>query len=446
MIKLTFKHKIRAAFLVTIFVAGTIGLASNTILKSIKNTSLDFSFRDTQDLIDAESLNLGIERTVASGRAFLLSEDKQYLVRLGNFESTTQTTLERLVIHVENEKTHQLLGRLQTSFNEYVSELNRLVQMRNQGRSLQIIIDDFEKQLHPKQLNLESNIQELITLKKAEYEAGERHVLQSFSRSRTLIFYISAISLLFAGVLAFVFSQTLVRLYSKARDAAIVREEVLAVVAHDLKNPLASIQLNTQMQLKLLKSGVNETTLEKSFQMIARSARNMESLIQDLLTAARFSVDEVILEKEPVMISELLKDLTEELKPIANVKRITLVENLKIGESKIICDSKRIWQVASNILGNAIKFSPQDSFITLSAEPGNHELEIAVSDQGPGIPEDQLPYVFDRFKQAHREDARNGSGLGLYISKKIIEAHGGRIWAETSNKQGSTFHFTLPMS
>lgn len=246
-------------------------------------------------------------------------------------------------------------------------------------------------------------------------------------------------------MLSFLFSQTLTRLYAKAQEASVIREEVLAVVAHDLKNPLASIQLNSEIQLKLMKSGINETALQKSLQMIGRSARNMESLIQDLLTAARFSADRVILEKETVKLGELLKDIAEELRVNAQTKRVSLVENIVERDTLISCDPKRIWQVISNILGNAIKFSPPNSSVTLSLVRKPGKLEVSVRDQGPGIPEDQLPFVFERFKQARNEDARNGSGLGLYISKRIIEAHGGQIWADT-DAQGSNFHFTLPIS
>jgi signal transduction histidine kinase len=111
----------------------------------------------------------------------------------------------------------------------------------------------------------------------------------------------------------------------------------------------------------------------------------------------------------------------------------------------VIADAARINQVLSNLVGNAVKFTPRDGLITISAEQVDGEVRFAVIDTGPGIPAEQLPHIFGRFWQAKSSD-RRGIGLGLAIAKGIVEAHSGRIWVESSVGLGSTFYFTLPVA
>ena len=139
----------------------------------------------------------------------------------------------------------------------------------------------------------------------------------------------------------------------------------------------------------------------------------------------------------------MLDDALLAAAPLAEAKRITLSANL-IDSPKLEADSERIFRVLSNLLGNAIKFTPEGGNITVRAQRCADELWITVIDTGPGIPADELPHVFDRYWKA-RPASQSGTGLGLYIAKGIVEVHGGRIWAESSNC-GARLTFTLPLT
>jgi signal transduction histidine kinase len=134
----------------------------------------------------------------------------------------------------------------------------------------------------------------------------------------------------------------------------------------------------------------------------------------------------------------------EMLRPLATAASLELRAEIADNVSTVSADSARLLQVLSNLVGNAIKFTPKGGFITIRIEPLGDELRFAVSDTGPGIPPDQLPHIFGRFWQANRKD-RRGIGLGLAIAKGIVEVHGGRIWVESQLGEGSNFYFTIPV-
>jgi signal transduction histidine kinase len=139
---------------------------------------------------------------------------------------------------------------------------------------------------------------------------------------------------------------------------------------------------------------------------------------------------------------DLLEDAVTDAQPLADAKHISLVLDLS-DPPKIDADPHRISQVLSNLIGNAIKFTPEGGTVTLHAQPRDGTLSVTIADTGRGIAPDDLAHIFDRYWRPKRSDVE-GTGLGLYIARGIVEAHGGRVWAESST-QGATFVFTLPL-
>jgi signal transduction histidine kinase len=139
----------------------------------------------------------------------------------------------------------------------------------------------------------------------------------------------------------------------------------------------------------------------------------------------------------------LINDTIDMLRPIASGSTIRLEANVEEGLPQVLADSARIQQVLSNLVGNAVKFTPRNGRVSITAEPADGEVRFGVIDTGPGIPAEQLPHIFGRFWQAQPSD-RRGIGLGLAIAKGIVEAHKGKIWVESHVGLGSTFYFTLP--
>ncbi len=234
------------------------------------------------------------------------------------------------------------------------------------------------------------------------------------------------------------------RLFAQAQEATRARDHTLAVVAHDLRNPLASIAMSAEMLLHMLPPRASAFHRE-SLEGMHRSAHRMHRLVDDLLDVARMEMGGVALELADRDPAALFADAEAMLRPLAEARSVRLEFTVGDPAPSVRADGFRVVQVLSNLVGNALKFSPEGSRVSVTCAAAGGELRVSVSDQGPGIPADQLPHLFGAFWQADRGD-RRGVGLGLSIARDVVEAHGGRIWVDTLPDAGSTFHFTLPFS
>jgi PAS domain S-box-containing protein len=234
------------------------------------------------------------------------------------------------------------------------------------------------------------------------------------------------------------------RLYREAQRAIKTREEVLAIVSHDLKNPLAAVALVAQL-LARLSSQADLRLLPSFANQIQRSVDQMQKLIGDLLDFAKIQSGTFSVEKFREKTTDVILPVIEILKILAEEKRQYLEIEVPMSLPEIDCDSYRMGQVLSNLLGNAIKFTPEGGHVQLKATEEKDGILVSISDSGPGITPEQLPRVFERFWQA-QGTKQFGSGLGLSIAKGIIEAHGAKIWAESEVGQGSRFYFTIPLA
>lgn len=223
------------------------------------------------------------------------------------------------------------------------------------------------------------------------------------------------------------------------RRALQLSEEVLSIVAHDLRNPLSSIGLRAQ---SLLRSSTEERQ-RKHLRVIIGTTRQMNILIEDLLDLARLESGQLRLARDATEIEPLLDQVIEVHRPLLDEAGLRLAVRVAPGLPRIEADAGRVTQVLSNLVGNAIKFTPRGGTITVSAEHTEGTLLISVEDTGCGIGPEQQSHLFERFWQGSPLD-RRGAGLGLSICKVLIEAHGGRIWVESALGKGSTFRFTLP--
>jgi signal transduction histidine kinase len=235
-------------------------------------------------------------------------------------------------------------------------------------------------------------------------------------------------------------------LFRAARHAGRAREEMVAVVSHDLKNPLATIQLAVSFLLEeLVPDDAAHRPEREQLHAIHHSAERMYRLIHDLLDVAAIEAGQLVVARSPVAVDVLLTDALELLRPLAAAKRIALVADPSPGLPPVDADRERVLQVFSNLGGNAVKFTPENGRVEVRVTVREAVVEFAVRDTGPGIASADLPHVFDRFWQA-RKTARAGVGLGLAIAKGIIEAHGGTIRVESEPGRGSCFTFTLPVA
>jgi PAS domain S-box-containing protein len=247
----------------------------------------------------------------------------------------------------------------------------------------------------------------------------------------------------FAGLAALHINNS--RLYRDSLEASRLRDQVLRIVAHDLRNPLNTISLSAGL-LRELHPLDADTPGGSALEVIGRAVQRADRLIGDLLDVARIESGRLALRIEPEALRPLLEEAVRLQQPLAAEKSLALRLELpgKLPPA-VSADRDRVFQVFENLLGNAIKFTPPGGQITIRAEEHGGEVRFAVADTGPGIPADELPHLFAPFWQALAAGSE-GAGLGLAISRGIVEAHGGRIWAESELGRGSVFYFTLPVA
>jgi light-regulated signal transduction histidine kinase (bacteriophytochrome) len=231
------------------------------------------------------------------------------------------------------------------------------------------------------------------------------------------------------------------RLVSEQR-AVHARDELIAVVSHDLRTPLSAITMLSELMTSHQPAADPPISpvLHDAPERIRNSANHMKALIDDLLDLAKIEANRFVLRPRATESSALIEEALRAASPLAAAKKIRITS--QVDSATLEVDPERIFRVLSNLLGNAIKFTPEGGTIAVRAERHSDQLMFAVSDTGPGIPADQLPHLFERYWQA-RPARQLGAGLGLYIAKGIVEAHGGRIWAESP--AGARLVFTLPV-
>lgn len=225
----------------------------------------------------------------------------------------------------------------------------------------------------------------------------------------------------------------------------ITRDQFVAIVSHDLKNSIVAIAIGARLMRRgLSHDAADPGRVLENLGLIERAAAGMDRMIGDLLDVEQVAQGQLKLKLENVDICTLLQDCRDLFAPEVSSKSFSM--NIHLSPEPIVAevDRDRMLQVLSNLIGNALKFTPDGGSITLSAKKQESHIEVSVTDNGPGIAEQDTRQIFQRFSQLKRKD-RRGLGLGLYIAKWIVEAHHGRIWVTSEVGRGSTFTFTIPI-
>jgi PAS domain S-box-containing protein len=231
------------------------------------------------------------------------------------------------------------------------------------------------------------------------------------------------------------------QLFHEAQHARHARDDVLSVVAHDLRNPLGVIRNGAELLSDL---GLEERQ-RRFTEMILRAADGMNRLINDLLEMTRIESGHLALDVATLRVAPLVDETVAMMRPLAAARQIELETAIADAGTCIRADNVRVHQVLSNLIGNAIKFTPAGGNVRITCTLLGGMARFSVIDTGPGIATEEIPHIFNRFWQANRNDQR-GIGLGLAIARGLVESHGGEIWVESAAGQGATFHFTLPLA
>jgi signal transduction histidine kinase len=243
----------------------------------------------------------------------------------------------------------------------------------------------------------------------------------------------------------FLLNERLKRFIVQLMDANDQRTKFLDNVTHELKHPLAVVWGHAS---HLLSRPLKEWTSEEltlSLGAIHRNSQGLNSMLEEMMDAARISSHKVMLRREALHASEQVREIVEAFCPQASAKGIWLAADCPEGNGPGFSGDKlRLRQILSNLISNALKFTPAGGKVTVSVAPSGTSVHFTVTDTGPGMPADALDRVFDRSYQTEAGRRQKGLGLGLEISKGFVTLHGGTIWAESQPGKGARFHFTIP--
>ncbi|HVX39214.1 MAG TPA: ATP-binding protein [Gemmatimonadaceae bacterium] len=233
-------------------------------------------------------------------------------------------------------------------------------------------------------------------------------------------------------------------LYARARHATELRDEILGIVSHDLRNPVAAI--STALERLEEDGGLSPEARRRLFRIMRDSIEWMKRMIQDLLDAASIDAGRLSIEPGPEDLAFVLRTAYALHEPSFADADVALALDVPEQLPRVEVDGERMLQAIGNLLSNAVKFTPRGGHVVLGASTRESEIVVTVQDDGPGIPAEDLPHVFDRFWHTRRSSRTRGTGLGLGIAKAIVEAHGGRIEVESTLGRGSCFSFSVPVA
>lgn len=243
------------------------------------------------------------------------------------------------------------------------------------------------------------------------------------------------------GQLAMRFNQ----MAAKLEQVEAMRRQLIGDVSHELRTPLTAIKGS----MEGLVDGILPAT-EETFRQIHQEAERLNRLVDDLQELSRVEAGAYPLDLRPLQVSRLAETVTKRLRQQFESKRVNLQFNLPVDLPQVLADEDRALQVLTNLVGNALQYTPPGGEVSITAERINGMMQISVRDTGVGIAPEHLAHIFDRFYRVDKSRSRasgGGSGIGLTIAKHLVEAHGGHLWAESQGTgKGSLFAFTLPLA
>jgi signal transduction histidine kinase len=237
------------------------------------------------------------------------------------------------------------------------------------------------------------------------------------------------------------------RLYEESRRAARSREDVVAIVSHDLRSPIASVQLAARTMQRVLNAGapLDDARLQRLSGQIVRATEAMDRLVQDLLDASKMDAGTFRIQRVRTDVGELLSEVGATFAPLA-AERVVELKIVTLRDPIVAeIDRERMGQVISNLVGNALKFTPAGGHVTVGASMDGSDLVVEVADDGLGVRSEDLPHLFERYWQPRESRGPKGVGLGLFICKGVVEAHGGVIQVTSAPGRGARFRCVVPV-
>jgi signal transduction histidine kinase len=433
-----------AVVAVTLVTGGVSALALRSTVEQKDEVARSFA----EELSLVERLRYRAEQLVSTSRGYLLTGHPQYRENFATAKMAFRESFRDLKVHaLANEA--EFLQRIERSGEHYATAAERAAERRGELQYPGPLVPYFDDVVKPARDLLEAHLDEFVRRKRSAFADEFARSRQSALHAQITIGATTALGLLLSVWLAFAVRRRLTEQFRReresadmARRAAVAREEVLAVVSHDLQNPLGAILMSSSLVQRRLPPQAE--TVRPQVDAIHRAARQMQHLIGDLLDAASIEAGKLELSRERCDMGRLVSDALELFEARAVQAGVRLMQQLPPISIIGWLDRVRVMQVLSNLVGNALNFTSAGGEVKIRVDHDNDSVRFSVRDTGTGIPAPQIPRLFERHWQSQR-GRRGGLGLGLYIARNIVTAHGGTIDVSSKVGEGSTFTFTIPI-
>ena len=430
---------------------------------------------------NAERLSDVIFSQVRYERKFLISKDQVFYNQFLQLKADFDRSLGEMMLIADSAQTKRILNTIKVSYQNYQFLFQEELKFLKTGRSYSH--DGFNREKEKATQSIINELEKLRTYTSKNTSDKIKSLHHVGTELRRLAMLMTGAFLIFGIIISLLINRSITRpvseLEKKTKDIGKgnfkedlniasppelaglagafnlmcgklseldkMKSDFFSSVTHELRTPLSTIK----MGIVLLNEGVEGPLTEGQrglLKVLEKETHLLIDLVNSLLDLSKMEAGMMRFQLEPKNIAPLINQTVEEIGPLVEAKKLSL-EVLVTEELPILkMDSERILQALRNILGNAVKFTPEKGRVRVSARRADHGVEVSVADTGPGIPAGDLITIFEKFQQANKEGSHSvkGTGLGLAITKQIITHHGGKIWAESELGHGSTFIFVLP--
>ncbi|WP_437680906.1 ATP-binding protein [Sorangium sp. So ce131] len=400
------------------------------------------------DISLVERLRWSGELIVSHGRGYLLSGDRELLAEAHGARAQFEENVRALRGRALSPTSLELVGEIEREARNFIRLQDELFAARQRSEDMRPLVRRFDAELRPRRGELDVHVARLVEHKQDVVEQCYDIAKSERVRLERRLYGVLGLLVLTGVGIAWYFTRRLGGLYHQVREAreaarraVAARDELMGILAHDLRNPLGAITVKAAM----MRRGADSERTRQHAASIENVAMRMERLIRTMLDVAIMESSRFSVTPAPCAVDDLVRETVEIFGPLSESKQIRFEQRVSEPGLAIHAERERVLQVLSNLLGNALKFTPQGGHVTLSVDREEAMVRFSVADTGPGIPRENLASLFERFWK-DEAPGEKGTGLGLYIAKGIVDAHGGRIWVESEVGRGTRFYFTLPIA
>ena len=440
---MTFRRRLQLALTALITVV-VLAAASGLVTLRVVLRSQDQAHALSDELVRVQEIRLAAEQLVSAGRRYLLTGNDAAKQKLDRTDSAFARAVGVAPYPKASLPEQLALPELLTAASSYLVAIRTAAAARVASGEPATIIDVFEGHILEMRGRFDRAANAYVEAVRSSRTRATDAAASIASSARLVLPVLLAVALVLAFCIAWTVARRLMRQYryveqatDLARRATAQRDELLAVVSHDLRTPLSAVAMGAA----LLQDTVSSPEASRAVSAIASAGERMSHLIDDLLVREQIEAGTFVLELGDHRVAAVIATAVELQAHRAQRARIDL--HGEAPDLSIHADRERVLQVLANLIGNALKFAGPGQRVVVTAHRDPRGVRFEVSDTGPGIPEDQLSHLFDRYFQGTSARERGSLGLGLYICTRIVEAHGGQIGARSEPGRGSTFWFTL---